>query len=97
MAHAHAQHWLNHVHLWPGHNLQGNKGPNLYATATLSGDVASALSLLKRLTKPASRKAQRGLLIPLDELASCEVSHPVDVINHWVFFSSVAFLMCQGL
>ena len=48
----------------------------MYATATLSGDVANALSLLKRLTKPASRKAQRGLLIPTEEIANCEVCLP---------------------
>ena len=52
----------------------------MYATATLSGDVANALSLLKRLTKPASRKAQRGLLIPPDELANCEVRHLMTLI-----------------
>lgn len=53
--------------------LQAGKASSVYATATLSGDVANALALLKRLTKPSSRKAQRGLLIPPDELAECEV------------------------
>ena len=48
----------------------------MYATATLSGDVASALSLLKRLTKPSSRKAKSGLLIPAEDLATCEVLPP---------------------
>ncbi|KAK9901349.1 hypothetical protein WJX75_007725 [Coccomyxa subellipsoidea] len=44
---------------------------NVYATATLSGDVANALALLKRMTLPALRKQKSGLLIPAKELACC--------------------------
>ena len=44
-----------------------------YNSASLSGDVATALSLLKRLTKPATRKQKQGLLIPPEELLACEV------------------------
>lgn len=46
---------------------------NVYATATLSGDVANALALLKRMTLPALRKQKSGLLIPAKELACCHV------------------------
>ena len=46
---------------------------NSYATATLSGDVANALSLLKRLTNPNLKKQRCGLLIPEEELQDCKV------------------------
>lgn len=46
---------------------------NVYATATLSGDVANALALLKRMTRPTARKQKAGLLIPPKELACCHV------------------------
>ena len=32
------------------------KAFNVYATATLSGDVANAIALLKRMARPTSRK-----------------------------------------
>ncbi|CAL8470958.1 g10500 [Coccomyxa elongata] len=47
------------------------KTMNVYATATLSGDVANALALLKRMTRPTARKQKAGLLIPPKELACC--------------------------
>ena len=49
------------------------KAGTAYSQALLSGDVAAALSLLKRLTKPQQRKQKHGLLIPPDELLACEV------------------------
>ena len=49
------------------------KAGTAYSQALLSGDVAAALSLLKRLTKPQQRKQKRELLIPPDELQACEV------------------------
>lgn len=49
---------------------------NVYATATLSGDVANALALLKRMTRPVLRKQKSGLLIPAKELACCHVNFP---------------------
>ena len=52
------------------------KAFNVYATATLSGDVANAIELLKRMARPSSRRHKAGLLIPTKELASCQVSAP---------------------
>ena len=49
------------------------KNLNVYATAHLSGDVANAVTLLKRMTRPASRKHKAGLLIPSPDLAECQV------------------------
>lgn len=49
------------------------KAINVYATATLSGDVANALALLKRMTRPTTRKQKSGLLIAPKELACCHV------------------------
>ncbi len=49
---------------------------NVYATAHLSGDVANAVTLLKRMTRPASRKHKAGLLVPSAELAACQVRTP---------------------
>ena len=46
---------------------------NVYATAHLSGDVANAVTLLKRMTRPASRKHKAGLLVSSEELAACQV------------------------
>ena len=46
---------------------------NVYATAHLSGDVANAVTLLKRMTRPASRKHKAGLLVTSEELAACQV------------------------
>ena len=45
---------------------------NVYATAHLSGDVANAVTLLKRMTRPASRKHKAGLLVSSEELAACQ-------------------------
>ena len=52
---------------------QRNLNLNVYATAHLSGDVANAVTLLKRMTRPASRKHKAGLLIPSADLAACQV------------------------
>ena len=52
---------------------QKNLNLNVYATAHLSGDVANAVTLLKRMTRPASRKHKAGLLIPSADLAACQV------------------------
>ena len=52
--------------------LREQKNFNVYATATLSGDVANAIALLKRMARPASRRHKAGLLIPARELASCQ-------------------------
>ena len=49
------------------------KNFNVYATATLSGDVANAIALLKRMARPAGRRHKAGLLIPAKELAACQV------------------------
>jgi hypothetical protein len=49
---------------------------NVYATATLSGDVSNALALLKRMTRPALRRQKNGLLIPFKELAASQVGVP---------------------
>ena len=49
------------------------KNMNVYATAHLSGDVANAVTLLKRMTRPSSRKHKAGLLIPSADLAACQV------------------------
>lgn len=49
------------------------KNFNVYATATLSGDVANAIALLKRMARPTSRRHKAGLLIPAKELAACQV------------------------
>ena len=46
---------------------------NVYATAHLSGDVANAVTLLKRMTRPSSRKHKAGLLIPSTDIAACQV------------------------
>ncbi len=43
-----------------------------YATTTLSGDVAAAMQLLRRVTKPTTKAQKRGLILPLHELAACE-------------------------
>ncbi|KAK9845458.1 hypothetical protein WJX81_006885 [Elliptochloris bilobata] len=43
-----------------------------YATTTLSGDVAAAMKLLRRLTKLQTKAHKRGLILPLHELAACE-------------------------
>lgn len=52
------------------------KNMNVYATAHLSGDVANAVTLLKRMTRPSSRKHKAGLLIPSADLAACQVPLP---------------------
>ncbi len=46
---------------------------NVYATAHLSGDVANAVTLLKRMTRPSSRKHKAGLLIASTDIAACQV------------------------
>ena len=43
-----------------------------YATTTLSGDVAAAMKLLRRLTKPQTKAHKRGLILPLHEMAAAE-------------------------
>ena len=61
------------VHLsWVMVDVQ-QRNLNVYATAHLSGDVANAVTLLKRMTRPASRKHKAGLLVSSEELAACQV------------------------
>lgn len=58
------------------------KNMNVYATAHLSGDVANAVTLLKRMTRPSSRKHKAGLLIPSADLAACQVPTLSDTNPH---------------
>lgn len=53
---------------------------NVYATAHLSGDVANAVTLLKRMTRPSSRKHKAGLLIPSTDIAACQVRNVILVL-----------------
>ena len=43
------------------------KSFNVYATATLSGDVANAIALLKRMARPTSRKHKVTLSIQMNQ------------------------------
>ncbi len=54
-----------------------------YATTTLSGDVAAAMQLLRRVTKPTTKAQKRGLILPLHELAACE-ARPISVSCKWL-------------
>lgn len=65
---------------------------NVYATAHLSGDVANAVTLLKRMTRPSTRKHKAGLLIPSTDLAACPVRAPLDLAK-----SNNGLKMCAAL
>ena len=60
------------------------KNLNVYATAHLSGDVANAVTLLKRMTRPSSRKHKAGLLIPSADLAACQVTTVLGNTYFWL-------------
>ncbi len=70
------------------------KAINVYATATLSGDVANALALLKRMTRPTLRKQKAGLLIPPKELACCHVRLLCHTTSHQLAFTLL--MPCGG-
>ena len=67
----------------------------MYATAHLSGDVANAVTLLKRMTRPASRKHKAGLLVSSEELAACQVGLPLlQTLSNRGFYSSSWLRSC---
>lgn len=69
-----------------------------YATTTLSGDVAAAMKLLRRLTKPQLKAHKRGLILPLHELAAAEARTCVScAVTCWLVAggqSNCAFVIC---